>query len=157
MNLASTIKNLEKEKAKLTSEFNTYKTKVAKVIEFFGQYCDSGTTFEYAHTKAKEGVPMVVFNTTFYVQKPGCINVIPAMDTTIRVYLGEELKYMHKCDKYDKAINSLKIINTTCLRCNGIGVIPKPRANSYCDREEITCPDCRGSGIIYKKNKEIEA
>ena len=90
-----------------------------------------------------------------YVAKDGEINVIPAMKTILDTIKDNEKKLEKQTAELEAGLKVIREMNTTCERCNGSGVVIKPRANAYCEREYMDCPDCHGKGEINKQVKVL--
>lgn len=85
-------------------------------------------------------------NNLGYTPITGEINVIPAMQTIITLIKDNQRKYESDIKELESGLKVIREMNTTCERCEGSGLVSKPRPNVYCEREYTTCPDCKGKG-----------
>lgn len=157
MNLVKQIREIEENKRKEISDFKSFEAEINKAIRLFAPYCMSvqiqqGYVPQYIKEKNIE-CDYTYFRGSLYIQKVDSIPVIKAMEGIIAVYKDRLEKHEKSVKEYDSLLATLNEQNDACTRCNGTGKIHY-RPNSYCEVEEVMCPDCLGTGVPIRKNKK---
>lgn len=157
MNLVKQIKDLEIEREIEKRNFSQYISEIRKALDIFEPYCNvvpfsKNELEDYKNILATEEYKnnTIYFDGYLYSQKGDSIYVIGYMKGILIAYEDRKKEHEKKMEEYTELIDNLYTHNDACFKCRGTGVIHKERYNSYCEREEIVCPECKGTGKIIR-------
>lgn len=141
MNLMVAINEMKSQIDKLTYEKAEVITNLIHAFHSLTKYC---LIYEYIPNELL-GTEFVKYKEKYYFSN-NKVNIIAGLRSILEIIEEEEKKYNSKIEELEQGLKVIKGMNTTCEKCSGSGKVKRPRANSYCEIEMMTCPVCHGSG-----------